>query len=161
MTERWVINASPLILLGKAGQLEWVPALGQVVVPSAVAMEIAAGSATDPARLFLAGDEGKALIQPDVTVSDELMAWDLGAGETSVIAWALAHPGFEAVLDDAAARTCAGVFAIRLRGTLSLVALAKRRGFIPACRPVFEKLRHAGLFITPALIEQVAQAVGE
>ncbi len=34
MTNRWVINASPLILLGKAGQLGCVPRLGKVVVPS-------------------------------------------------------------------------------------------------------------------------------
>ena len=54
MTERWVINASPLILLGKAGQLGWVPRLGKIVVPSPVADEILAGAENDPARLWLA-----------------------------------------------------------------------------------------------------------
>ena len=44
MTERWVINATPLILLGKAGQLVWLPKLGEVVVPAAVALEITAGA---------------------------------------------------------------------------------------------------------------------
>ncbi|MFN0080764.1 MAG: hypothetical protein ACKVY0_30210, partial [Prosthecobacter sp.] len=39
--------------------------------------------------------------------------------------------------------------------------IAAMRGFIPACRPVFSELRSAGLFVTEALIEQVAKAVGE
>ena len=160
MTDRWVINASPLILLGKAGQLQWVPRLGTVVIPQSVADEIIAGPADDPARRWVEGD-GCAFIKPDVPASDALLAWDLGAGETAVIAWSVNHPGVEAVLDDGAARACASVSGIRFRGTLSLVALAKRRGFISACRPVFVSLQSAGLFVTPALIEQVAQAVGE
>ena len=161
MTKHWVINASPLILLGKADELHWLMKLGEVVIPHAVHREIEAGAETDPARRFLNQGEGRALVHADPKVSDELKAWDLGAGETSVVAWAIEHPGYEAVLDDAAARNCASVFGVCRRGTLSLVALAKRRGLIHACRPVFDRLREAGLFVTPALIEQVAKAAGE
>ena len=156
-----MINASPLILLGKAEQLHWVPLLGEVVVPQSVATEIGAGPVDDPARQWIELGIGQPLIQPDVKVSDGLLAWDLGAGETAVIAWAVQHHGTEAVLDDGAARACAGVSGITFRGTLSLVALAKRRGFIPAVRPVFDRLQVAGLFVTPSLVEQVARAAGE
>ena len=161
MTEHWVINASPLILLGKADQLGWLPDLGQVIVPQSVASEVAAGSTADPARRWLDSAAAAAIIQRDVPERDELFAWNLGRGETAVIAWGMANPGFEAVLDDAAARRCAAVFGIRQRGTLSLVALAKRRGFIEAVRPVFAKLQAAGLFVTQALMDQVARSVGE
>ena len=78
-----------------------------------------------------------------------------------LIAWAIEHPDHEAVLDDSAARRCGGVFGIRLRGTLSLVALAKKRGWLPACRPVFNKMLEAGLFVSPELVNQVAESVGE
>ena len=161
MTDRWVINASPLILLGKANQLGWVPLLGEVVVPQSVATEISAGPEDDPAKQWIETGAGRELIRLDAPLSDELLAWDLGAGETAVIAWAVQHRGVEAVLDDGAARTGAGVFGVTFRGTLSLVALAKRRGFIEKVRPVFDSLRTAGLFVTPALIEQVAKAAGE
>ncbi len=153
MTDRWVFNASPLILLGKAGQIGWVPLLGEVVIPQSVATEILAGPDNDPARQWIENGAGLDLIQPDAAMSGALLAWDLGAGETPVIAWAVQHPGVEAVLDDGAARACARVSGIQVRGTLSLVALAKRRGFIPSVRPVFDRLRTAGLFVTPALIE--------
>lgn len=161
MTENWVINASPLILLGKAGQIGWVPQLGRVVIPGAVADEVAAGSPDDPARLWLSGSVGAALIEPTASATDELLAWDLGHGETAVIAFTMAHAGYEAILDDAAARRCCKVFGIPLRGTLGLVALAKKRGLVPACRPVFARMQAAGLFVTPALVEQVARSAGE
>lgn len=161
MTDRWVFNASPLILLGKAGELHWLPRLGELAIPQAVAHEIAAGSKDDPARQWLATGDGQRFVHADATASDDLRAWDLGPGETAVVAWARQHADVEAVLDDAAARACAGVYGIRVRGTLSLVALAKRRGFIGACRPVFARLTAAGLFVTPALMEQVAKAAGE
>jgi len=160
VTEHWVFNASPLILLGKSGQLEWLPRLGTVIIPMAVAVEIQAGSPDDPARKFIETLIGTESIR-DEAASEEILAWDLGAGETAVISWAVKNPDYEAVLDDAAARRCGRVFGVRLRGTLSMVALAKRRGWVPACRPVFAKMLEAGLYVSPALVEQVAESVGE
>lgn len=161
MTERWVINASPLILLGKAGQLDWVARLGEVVIPKAVADEIAAGGETDPSRVWICSPIGSALVKDDVPAKQEVVCWDLGEGETAVLAWAIAAPDYEAILDDAAARRCAVVFGVKLRGTLSLVALAKKRGLIAECRPVFARLQEAGLYVRQDLVEQVAASAGE
>ncbi|MEA3209885.1 MAG: hypothetical protein QOE70_2942 [Chthoniobacter sp.] len=161
MTERWIVNASPLILLGKSGQLDWLSRMGEIIIPSAVADEVAAGATEDPARQWIASQVGKALIREGGMASEELLAWDLGRGETAVIAWARENPEHEAVLDDAAARRCAGVYGLRFRGTLSFVALAKKRGLVAECRPIFARLQAAGLFVTPALVEQVARTVGE
>ncbi len=161
MTERWVINASPLILLGKAGQLNWLTRFGEVVIPRAVADEIAEGGEDDPARTWLCSTAGSSLVKDDVPAPNEVVCWDLGKGETAVLAWAIAAPNYEAILDDAAARRCAAVFGVKLRGTLSLVALAKKRGFIAKCRPVFTRLEQAGLYVRQDLVEQVAASAGE
>src|SRR4029079_18755341 len=49
-----VLNASPLIVLARAGYLDLVPKLvSSVVVPRAVATEVAASPAEDPAARFL------------------------------------------------------------------------------------------------------------
>ena len=133
-----------------------MPRLGKVVVPQPVADELLAGAEDDPARQWLAYGEGRPLVTPGASVPREPAAWDLGAGETAVLAWAVTAPGCEAVLDDAAARRCAQVYRIPVRGTLGLVVLAKRRGFITECRPVFRRLTESGLFVTPALLEQAA-----
>lgn len=161
MTEHWIIDASPLILLGKAGQLDWLPQMGRILVPGSVATEVAAGSPDDPARRWLEAPQGAVCRVRDDAPTNDLLAWDLGAGEIAVLAMAMANPGHEAVLDDAAARRCAMVFSVPMRGTLSFVALAKKRGLIPACRPVFDQMLAAGLYVSPALVEQVARAAGE
>ncbi len=160
MTSQWVFNASPLILLGKAGELEWIPRLGEVVVPQPVADEINAGAADDAARVWLSGREAR-LIRPPISVPAKLAERRLGAGETAVLAWAKANPAFEAVLDDSAARRTAKSMGLTIRGTLSLIVLAKRRRLIPVCAPVFEKLRRAGLFLTEPLVAQALSAAGE
>jgi predicted nucleic acid-binding protein len=50
-----VLNASPLIILARAGYLDLVGKLvSPVVIPRAVAMEINAGPTEDPAVRFLA-----------------------------------------------------------------------------------------------------------
>jgi len=87
VTDRWVFNASPLILQGKAGQLGWVPLLGEVVIPQSVAAEILAGPDDDPARQWIESGTGRDLIQPDAAMSDALLAWDLGCGFGSFAKW--------------------------------------------------------------------------
>jgi len=54
--ERWVLNASPIIVLARVGQEALFDALAdEVVVPRAVAEEIGAGPVDDPARRAIAG----------------------------------------------------------------------------------------------------------
>ena len=62
MTDRWVVDASPLILLGKADELGWVMRLGEVVIPQSVAAEISAGPDDDPARQWVETGAGRDLI---------------------------------------------------------------------------------------------------
>ena len=78
MTERWVVNASPLIVLAKVGQINLLSAIaGKTAIPRAVAQEIAAGPADDPARLWLSEQEQLVVDAPPMR--PELWAWDLGA----------------------------------------------------------------------------------
>jgi predicted nucleic acid-binding protein len=78
-----------------------------------------------------------------------------------VLAWAVAHPGADVVLDDRAARRFALDLGLRVRGTLGLVLLAKRHAVIPAARPVVEQLRATGLYLSDKLMSQALALVGE
>lgn len=54
MTERWVVNVSPIICLAKVGCLELLQRLpDQFLIPQAVADEILAGPYGDPAFHFI------------------------------------------------------------------------------------------------------------
>ena len=96
---------------------------------------------------------------PDAT--DELLAWDLGAGETAVISYALAKPGWTAILDDGAARRCARSLSVPLKGTLGIILLAKRRGLITAAAPVLEAIRQRGFRLDERLIAAALKELGE
>ena len=91
MAEHWVLNASPLIVLCRVGQEELFFALAdELAVPRAVAIEVEAGPSDDAARHFLT--IGRLPIVDTPSPPAEIVAWDLGSGETAVMAYALANP---------------------------------------------------------------------
>lgn len=161
MTSRWVVNASPLIVLAHAGQANLLFALAdEIVVPRAVANEIEAGRQDDAARRLLA--TGRLDIVRVPVVPAEIIAWDLGAGETAVLAYAHLTPGWTAVIDDGAARRCARSFLIPHQGTLAVVLQAKKQGIIPSAAEVMRTLRSQGFRLSDAVVsEALRKTVGE
>lgn len=156
-----VVNASPLILLANVDRLLFLDMLSvKMVVPAAVAREIRAGPQKDAAQRWLE-ESGQRRICRLEHIDPVVAAWDLGAGESEVLTWARQNPGYEAILDDRAARDCATTLGLSVRGTLGVVLLAKRDGLIPYVRPVFQQLLDAGLRITPDVLDMALKLAGE
>lgn len=80
-------------------------------------------------------------------------AWNLGAGETAVLSYALGQPPLRAIIDDADARRCARTLGIPFLGTGGVLMLAKRRGLVPSVVDGLEKLRSAGLWLSDDLVK--------
>lgn len=159
MPERPVVNASPLVVLARARRLDLLRLLGdQVVVPAQVADEVRAHS--DEAAHAL-DEEAWIEVAPAVPIAERIAAWDLGPGESAVLSWAVAHPGTVAVIDDFAARKCAEVVGVAVKGTLGLALLAKSRGRVAAARPLVDDLRRAGLYLSEDLVARALALVGE
>lgn len=78
-----------------------------------------------------------------------------------MLGWVHGHPDFEAILDDRAARKCAGVHGLHVRGTLGVILAAKVRRLIPAAKPVCVDLVQAGFHIKPTLLSEALRLVGE
>ena len=131
----------------------------QVVIPEAVLSEVMAGPAGDPARHALASGKFPVIETP---FRAEILTWDLGHGETAILSYALSNPGWTAILDDRAARTCARGFAIPHKGTLAVVIMAKQRGLIDSAANVMRSLQAAGLRLDDGVIRQaLKQTTGE
>lgn len=123
--EIWIINASPLILLGKLGRTDFLERLArQVIVPQAVFREIAAGATGDVAMEVALG-WAATRVQDDILVPPSISAWDLGAGESQVLSHCLAS-GHRAVLDDGEARVAAKVHSVPLVGSLGVILRARK-----------------------------------
>jgi predicted nucleic acid-binding protein len=161
VAEHWVINASPVILLSKAGVIHLLPKAGvQIAIPASVVAEVARGKRSDEGRAWLAGD-GARFIVPSPSIPDQLQDVDLGLGETEVLAWALAHAEFTAVLDDHQGRVWAQKLNLGFPGSLGAVVFLKRKGLIPVARPAIEQIRSAGAYVSNADIKAALSAAGE
>lgn len=160
MSDGWVLNASPLILFSRIHQLDLIEKLSsEILVPEAVLEEIHAGEADDSSAGFAIAF-AQTHRASDVPLPDTVSHWDLGAGESQVIAHALAR-SYWAVLDDLAARRCAITYKIPVVGSIGLVLRAKRLGLLPAAAPLLTDLKNAGLYASDEFIAQLLAIAGE
>ena len=150
--DKIVLNASPLIVLFKA-RLEYIlPELFKdIVIPEAVFHEIISGDDRAASKIQQAKWYTVQTIVNDVNI----LEWNLGKGESSVLSYALHNRQYRAVLDDRAARKCAKTFNIKLLGTGSMVVLALRKGIISSFDQAILELKNAGLWISDTVIDML------
>jgi predicted nucleic acid-binding protein len=161
VTRQWVVNASPLIILGKLSQIELLIKLtDKLVVPEAVAKEIEQGADNDPAKIWLK-KEGAEFVRETQPLSTVIANWDLGNWESHVLNWASSNQDYEAILDDLAARRCAQILSIPVRGTLGVLLLAKKTGLIPKIEPMLDDLANVGCHIHPNILETIRNLADE
>ena len=152
MPKKWVLDASPIIVLAKLEHLFLLVDLcEEIVVPIGVVQEISQGLEDDPARQWLQSS-GKKLIRKVGSIPPVILGWNLGQGESEVLAWAYKEPGYEAILDDRAARNCALAFNIPVRGTIGIILLAKRMGRVERVTPLFSQIELTGYRIDSELL---------
>ena len=158
---RRIVNASPLILMSKAGRLELLrTGADKVVVPDGVLEEIAVKGQTDlTLRAIVSADWLD--IESVGVIPECVAACRLDRGETAVLALAHGVPDCEVVLDDLAARRAAASLGIPCVGSLGLVLLGKRLGIIPSARDTIDDLRRAGLYLADDFVADVLKRVGE
>jgi predicted nucleic acid-binding protein len=137
-----VIDASPLILLSRIVRLDLLLTLGRrLVVPIPVLEEIRAKGEQDPTVQQVRRTSYLEAVPPP-PIPESILRWDLGRGESSVLAWATEVHGALALLNDMAARRCAESRGIPLLGTAGLGLRAKRH--IPAASPLLRELVEVG-----------------
>lgn len=161
MNENWVLDASPIILLGKADLLKTVSPLAKVwIIPEGVIREVEAKRPIEPYLSEIS--YSSEVVQENVSkIHPSIAAWDLGRGESEVLTLALGKPGTGVVLDDLQARKCAALFDISLIGSLGLILLAKRKGSLNLAKPEIERLKAVGLHIDSAMLTRILTRIGE
>jgi predicted nucleic acid-binding protein len=161
VTDKVIINASPLIFLSRSHHLALLKSFAdEVWVPEPVAEEILRRGHEDITAQAIKNTPWL-VTQPVKDIPMSILEWRLGAGESAVLALSLAHPHTEVIIDDLAGRKCADSLDIPVRGTLGLVLVAKKRGVIPAARPVMEDMMSAGLYLSKRILDRALEKVGE
>ena len=156
-----VTDTGPLIALAAIKQLELLAALyGQVLIPSAVMQEVAAGRERPAASEI---EDAKWAVKTVVSAElDPLLADELGAGEAAAIALARATRARLVLLDDRRARRVARLaYGLKVKGVAGILVQAKRGGFIPEVTASLLELRAQGYYLSDRVIARARREAGE
>lgn len=158
----WILNASPLILLGKIDQLHLVEVLSPGFrIPKPVVAEIGAGPTGDRTIEWLTRSSIVRHIVDAPSTPPFLAQWDLGAIETAFLSLALLDNESAVVLDDLAARKFALTFDIPLLGTLGLLVRAKKAGLVGQIRLHINSLEAVGANLSEVVIKRALHLANE
>jgi predicted nucleic acid-binding protein len=158
---KWVCDASPVILLAKAGRADLLLRLpDELLIPKSVEQEVRDGPQKSPARSWLREHRSQ-YARRAISVGSDVASWELGEGESAALSWAVENPEWTVIVDDRAGRRCGEALEISLTGTLGLLLLAKEEEHISEVEPVIDALVDAGLQAGDALLETVLRQAGE
>lgn len=136
--ESALVNAGPLIVLGKLNRLQLLTDLYPGLrVPMAVYHEVVTEGLLRgmpealTVRLYLDHHRVPLVEVSEAALDDYTPALALGAGEKQVLVLARSLPGTLALLDDQEARTEARRLRVPAKGTLGVLVQAHRRGVLP------------------------------
>ncbi len=161
MSNIFILNASPIILLGKAGLLKTIsPLADKWIVPEKVVAEVEVKRSVAPYLAELSVSS-RVFNKSTKQTHPSIASWNLGPGESEVLTLGMQTTGASVVLDDLLARKCALLFDIPLIGSIGLLVKAKRTGHIKLVRPEIEKLVNAGMRIDTDLLHDIYLKIGE
>lgn len=152
-------NTTPFIALSSIDQLDMLPKIfGKVHVAKAVIDECA---------------EGGRIIVPDITqlswiipVADDIdtaltVLFELDRGEKQTILLAKKYKADKVIIDERMGRSIAEYLELSVVGTLGVLAKGKKLGLIKSFRDAALDMQSQGIYYNTALIQRIAQQLGE
>jgi len=158
-----VSDTGPLIALAKVDLLPILHQLYKTVeIPEAVHRELIAKPSAETPRLqaaFCSFIQVAAAARP---TPQQIVAQlsHLGEGERAAITLA-ADRGTLLIIDDHAARRAAKDLGVRFTGTAGVIIAAKDAGAIPLVRPVLERMRYEGYWLSDDVISAATELARE
>ena len=152
-------NASPLIFLAKIKLIDLLPSFcDQLIIPEGVISEIQ--KHPDEALQWLKQNEGSYQVST-VQVPSYIHAWDLGKGESEVIAAAIENKDVTVALDDKAARNCAISLNLNVIGTIGIILKMQQANLINDATASLKRLRKQGFRIDDALYQHALKIAND
>ncbi len=157
-----VADASPLINLARVGRFELLTIFyNRVVIPEAVYNEVVVQEeGRDGSREVQTADWIEVQIPQD-ELAVRALTTELGRGEASAIILAQECHAHLLLIDEIRGRRVAQQLGLKVRGTLGILARAKREGYISNLKRDLNLLRARGTWLSQELCADVLRLVGE
>lgn len=151
-----IVNSTPLIILGKIGELEILKNLyGEIIIPRAVFEEVTVKSDAIKTcswiKIFEVQDKSNRKIYQS----------KLHDGEVEVMMLAKEISADLLIIDDNAAKKTAKFLGFIVTGTLGILLKAKTKKIISEIRPILEKMQDENFYISKEIIKLVLKTAGE
>ena len=154
-----IVNSTPVIGLANIGKLDILRQMyGAITIPQAVFDEIKSPSVQ---RQVNANRDWIRVEQINDTSQKQMYRAKLHAGEVEVMILAQEKKADLVILDDNAAKKTAKFLGLRVIGTLGILVLAKKRGYIKVVLPVLDALKRDGFFVSDDLCDLVLRQADE
>ncbi len=150
-------NTSPLILLDKVGHFFLLERLFQrVIISPAVDREwLRPGGYSVPSWLSI-----ESLTPEAQQIADDLRT-KIDLGEAEAIALCTVKKAGWIILDDMKARHIAKSMGLQVTGTLGILTVARKKGMIPALKPLLEMLKAHRFYVADDVVAAALALVGE
>jgi predicted nucleic acid-binding protein len=150
------------LYLGRIGQIDLLPALfAPVYIPTQVCLELDMGRVLRPDTINPRDLVWVELVSVSQVLIDSLPPNRLGTGERAVVAYAQAHRGYVAGMDDLRARQLAEAMGLKVTGTLGILLRAKQAGLVSTLQPLVDDIAAQGFRLNPELHRDVLRLAGE
>ena len=157
--DKVIVNSTPVIGLANIGRLDVLRQMyGTITIPQAVFDEIKSPSVQ---RQVNAKRDWIRVEQINDASQKQMYRAKLHAGEVEVMILAQEKKADLVILDDNAAKKTAKFLGLRVIGTLGILVLAKKRGYIKEVSPVLDALKRDGFFVSDDLCDLVLRQADE
>jgi len=156
-----VVNTSPWIALSTCGQVSLLEKLyDDIYIPIGVRDEIMAGGKEGiGVRELLESSWIK--IEKVFDIEKIKLLYELEQGEAEVIILAREKGINQVLIDEKVARLQAKILGLDVIGTLGLLLKAKKRGLIPAIKPLIDRILKHGIWIKDEIVKGILKEAEE
>ena len=157
-----VVNTSPIIYLSSINSVSLLKELFiEIFIPDAEKMEIVSGGKDNFG--FLEIQDGKWIKTLNIRneLAKKYLLTDIDEGEAGVIIPAEELKANTIIMDDRLGRKIARLRGFIVIGTLRLLVIAKDKGIITEVKPLLNKLKEAGFWVSDSVYKDILRQSNE
>lgn len=156
-----IVNTSPLFYLHRLDCLDCLEKLyGEIIIPEAVMLELEEGRKVGEDVPDIADCQWIKVKKVTIPAFIKIIS-DLGSGEAEVMALGCEEKEPLLIIDDSLARRIAKLQAFKFTGTAGVLLKARKKGYITEIKPLIERLREVGFYLSDRLIADILKMAKE
>jgi predicted nucleic acid-binding protein len=157
-----IVNTSPIVYLSSINQLSLIKKLfNEIYIPDAVKQEVLSGGRNSFGVKEIKTEKWLKTKKIKNKLAKEYLLTEIDDGEAEVIILTEELKAGAIIMDDKLGRRVAKLRGIKVVGTLRILVAAKEKGLITAVKPLIEKLKENGFWLSNNVYKAILREARE